>query len=50
LVDWVENDIAPETLVARNAEDRERLLCQYPKKAVFTGDPANYTAEDFVCE
>ncbi|CAN9112636.1 unnamed protein product [Alternaria alternata] len=50
LVDWVENGIAPETLVARNAEDRERLLCQYPKKAVFTGDSANYTVADFVCQ
>jgi feruloyl esterase len=50
LVDWVENGVAPETLVARNAEDKERLLCPYPQKAVFTGDPASYSAEDFVCQ
>ena len=50
LVDWVEKGIAPETLTARNAEDKERLLCLYPKKAVFKGNPSEYTAQDFVCE
>jgi hypothetical protein len=50
LVDWVEKGIAPETLTARNTEDKERLLCLYPKKAVFKGNPSEYTAQDFVCE
>jgi hypothetical protein len=39
LVDWVEHGIALKTLVARNAEAEERLLCLYPKKVVLTADP-----------
>ncbi|OAL48510.1 feruloyl esteras-like protein B precursor [Pyrenochaeta sp. DS3sAY3a] len=50
LVDWVEHGVAPETLVAKNLADKERLLCLYPKKAVFTGNPSKYTAQDFVCK
>lgn len=50
LVDWVEHDVAPETLVTTNFADKEHLLCLYPKKAVFRGNPSHYTAQDFVCE
>lgn len=50
LVDWVEHGVAPETLVTKNIADKEHLLCLYPKKAVFTGDPSNYTAQDFLCK
>ncbi|KAH7084600.1 feruloyl esteras-like protein B precursor [Paraphoma chrysanthemicola] len=48
LVNWVEKGIAPDTLVATNKQKKERLLCMYPKKAVFKGDPSTYTAADFV--
>ncbi|KAH7076720.1 Tannase/feruloyl esterase [Paraphoma chrysanthemicola] len=49
LVAWVEKGIAPDTLVATNKEEKERLLCMYPKKTIFKGNPSNYTAGDFVC-
>ncbi|KAF2830001.1 tannase and feruloyl esterase [Ophiobolus disseminans] len=50
LVKWVEHGVAPETLVVKNMANKERLLCPYPKKAVFAGNPSNYTAQDFVCK
>jgi len=59
LVDWVENDQAPESIVATHSTngeiDNERPLCTYPQQARYTGpsggsdDPANWIAENFVC-
>lgn len=64
IVDWVENDVAPETMVARtragNASglnsvtpaipaDRTRPLCVYPKTAVYKGGDVE-KAESFACE
>ena len=53
-VDWVENGVVPESIVATHSSDgetdNERPLCAYPENAVYAGppgaadNPANWTA------
>lgn len=60
LNDWVETGEPPEKITARHfsggSMDNERILCPYPKRAVYTGiagsqnDPANWQAQNFRCE
>ena len=60
LVDWVENGIAPEYVVATHSTDEvvdnERRLCAYPELAVYTGpaggenDPTNWVEGNFTCQ
>lgn len=60
LVNWVENGVAPESIVAThitNGEiDNERPLCAYPKQAKYIGsagdaaNPQNWRAENFQCQ
>jgi len=59
IVDWVENGIAPDSIVATNSSGstvNERPLCAVPQRAVYTGpaggadNPANWSAENFRCE
>ena len=59
MVDWVENGIAPDFLVAEHFTDdlvdNQRPICAYPKQAVYIGpiseanDPTNWKAENFQC-
>lgn len=59
LVDWVENDDAPDRIIATHSSngqvDNERPLCVYPQQARYVGpsggadDPANWVAENFQC-
>ncbi|MGB4248651.1 MAG: tannase/feruloyl esterase family alpha/beta hydrolase [Pseudohongiellaceae bacterium] len=59
LVDWVENGIAPDSIIATHSTngvvDNERPLCPYPQQAVYTGpvgganDAQNWTVENFSC-
>ncbi|HEX6997202.1 MAG TPA: tannase/feruloyl esterase family alpha/beta hydrolase [Gammaproteobacteria bacterium] len=59
LVDWVENGVAPDSLVvqrrANGAVELERRVCAHPQRAVHVGpdsgpdDPARLRAADFEC-
>ncbi len=50
LVDWVETNKAPGTIIARRPPplDDERPLCPYPNYAHYIGGPTN-RAQSFVC-
>ncbi len=60
LVDWVENGIAPDAIVATHSSggqvDNERPLCPYPQRARYRGpaggenNPRNWIAENFSCQ
>jgi feruloyl esterase len=53
LVNWVENGIAPDRIIASHltngAVDRTRPLCPYPQYAQYTGSGNTDAAADFVC-
>ena len=60
LVEWVENGIAPESIIATHSSggvvDNERPLCPYPQRARYTGpaggenNPDNWVAGNFSCQ
>jgi len=60
LVDWVENGVAPDSIVATHSTngtlDNERPLCPFPQQAQYTGpaggenDPSNWRASNFSCQ
>jgi hypothetical protein len=52
VVDWVENGVAPDTILARSlpgGATRTRPLCAYPKTAMWTGAGSKDDAANFVC-
>jgi hypothetical protein len=54
LEDWVENDMAPERILASQINEegetvRTRPLCVYPKVTVYEGEGSIDDAENFVC-
>jgi hypothetical protein len=53
LVDWVENGVAPETILAINgpasAPTRTRPLCPYPQTAIYNGSGSTDDAANFHC-
>jgi len=54
LVDWVENDKAPETILAQTksrdgAVTRSRPLCPYPQTAIYDGSGSTDDASNFQC-
>jgi hypothetical protein len=53
LVNWVENDVAPETILAASgppsAPTRTRPLCPYPQTAIYKGSGSTDDANNFVC-
>ena len=53
VVEWVEQNRAPEQLVATKREagkvTRTRPVCAYPKRAVYTGKGSTDEAASFVC-
>lgn len=54
LVNWVENGVAPETILASQdlgaGMTRTRPLCPYPSVAVWTGQGSTDDAANFVCK
>ena len=54
VVDWVENDQAPERILAAKTSGgvvtQTRPLCTYPKFARWTGAGSTDDADNFVCE
>lgn len=53
LVNWVENGVAPETILAAsgpaNAPTRTRPLCPYPQTAIYNGTGSTDVAANFHC-
>jgi feruloyl esterase len=53
VVDWVENGVAPDTILATRSLGggavRTRPLCPYPKTAKWTGAGSTDDAASFVC-
>jgi hypothetical protein len=50
LVEWVEKDVQPETLEARNRENGRRMeLCKWPEKVVYLGGDVG-DAKSFGCK
>jgi feruloyl esterase len=54
MTEWVENGRPPEHVVATKADSsgrpiRTRPLCEYPKRAVYTGKGSTDEASSFVC-
>jgi pimeloyl-ACP methyl ester carboxylesterase len=53
VVDWVENGVAPDTILASRSlpggATRTRPLCAYPKTAMWTGAGSRDDAANFVC-
>jgi hypothetical protein len=53
LVNWVENDVAPERILAQNVTGgvvtRTRPLCPYPQTAIYKGTGSADDANNFVC-
>ena len=57
---WVDSGTAPETITVRHFTgevlDNERILCSYPSRAVYAGEPGsgdkpeNWRAGNFRCE
>lgn len=52
LINWVENGVAPGTLIADSESDPDlsRLLCPYPEAARYSGSGDPRAAENYVCE
>jgi hypothetical protein len=54
LVDWVENGVAPDTILATqiltDGKTRTRPLCPYPDVPVWTGRGSTDDAANFVCK
>jgi Tannase and feruloyl esterase len=48
LVNWVENGVAPETILATTAT-RSRPLCPYPQTAIYNGSGSTDDAANFHC-
>jgi len=53
LVNWVENGVAPETILATNVTGgvvtRSRPLCPYPQTAIYNGSGSTDDAANFHC-
>jgi hypothetical protein len=50
MMDWVENGIAPESVIGTSATSgRTRPLCPYPAAARYTGEGSIEDAENFTC-
>ena len=59
LVEWVEQDVAPDALIATHLTDgvvdNERPICAFPEQAVYSGpiggadQQENWTADNFSC-
>src|SRR5262249_29218712 len=50
LVDWVENDVEPDYLVAQVNPTRTRKVCMYPNTPAYVGSGSTDDEASFVCE
>jgi hypothetical protein len=50
LVNWVENDVAPDYLVAQVSPTRTRKICMYPNVQVYKGSGSIDDHNNFTCE
>jgi hypothetical protein len=50
LVNWVENGVAPDYLVAQVNSTRTRKVCMYPNTAVYIGSGSTDAQENFYCQ
>jgi hypothetical protein len=50
LVNWVENDVAPDSLVAQVSSTRTRKICKYPDVQVYNGSGSIDDHNSFTCE
>jgi len=50
LVDWVENKVEPNSLVAQVSPTRTRKICQYPDVQVYNGTGSTDDHANFTCQ
>jgi Tannase and feruloyl esterase len=50
LVDWVENGVAPDSVVAQVNVTRTRRICKYPDVQVYNGSGSTDDHNNFTCE
>jgi hypothetical protein len=50
LVNWVENDVAPDYLIAPVSATRTRKVCMYPNTAVYSGSGSTDDQANFFCQ
>jgi hypothetical protein len=50
LVNWVENGVAPDYLIAQVNATRTRKVCMYPNTPVYTGSGSTDDQANFVCQ
>jgi len=50
LVDWVEHNVAPDTITAANSTGGTRLICKYPDTLHYNGSGNIFAADNFTCE
>jgi hypothetical protein len=50
LVNWVENGVAPEYLVAQVSSSRTRKICKYPDVQVYNGSGSIDDQSNFTCQ
>jgi hypothetical protein len=50
LVNWVENGIAPDDLIAQVNATRTRKVCMYPNTPVYIGSGSTDDQANFVCQ
>ena len=50
LVDWVENKVEPNSLVAQVSPTRTRKICQYPDVQVYNGTGSTDDHSNFTCQ
>jgi feruloyl esterase len=51
LENWVENDVAPDYVVARSSDNaRSRKICMYPHEARYKGRGDTDRAASFLCK
>lgn len=50
LVNWVENDVAPDFIIATNSTGGTRPICKYPDTLVYNGTGDVFSASSFQCQ
>jgi hypothetical protein len=50
LVNWVENDVAPDYLIAQVSPTRTRKVCMYPNTPVYIGSGSKDDEANFYCQ
>jgi Tannase and feruloyl esterase len=50
LVNWVEHNVAPDTITATNSTRGTRPICKYPDTLHYNGSGNIFAADNFTCE